>query len=290
MDKKFVSNRYDFVYLFDVIDGNPNGDPDGGNSPRTDLETGHGLVTDVCLKRKVRNFVEIAVASGECPAEGNELFIREKAILNQLITEEVNKVESKEKDIVASARERMCLRYYDVRTFGAVMAMGEKGKNAGQVRGPIQFTFGRSIDPIFPSEHTITRMAVATEKESEKQAGDNRTMGRKSTVPYALYRAHGFITPHLAKDTGFDESDLELFWKALGGMFDLDRSAARGLMSARRLIVFKHRSMLGNAPAHKLLELVQVKPRNPEMPARSFYDYEVTIGKLPDGIELIELI
>ncbi len=283
-----LENRIDFIYLFDVKDGNPNGDPDAGNLPRIDSETGMGLVTDVCLKRKVRNYVDISKEK----AAGYDIFIREKAILNNLIdaaydTEKVKS--SDDKDKVQSARDVMCSKYYDVRTFGAVMSTG---KNAGQVRGPIQFTFARSIDPIFATEHSITRMAVATEKEAEKQGGDNRTMGRKATVPYGLYLAHGFISPNLADKTGFNKDDLDLFFEALKGMFDLDRSAARGLMSARKLIVFRHESKLGNAPANELFDLVTVRRKDDSKPARAFSDYEIEIDKsrLPAGVSVDELI
>ena len=279
-----LKNRIDFVYIFDVQDGNPNGDPDAGNLPRVDAETGMGLVTDVCLKRKVRNYVQIAKEL----ADGYDIFIKEKAILNNSIdaAHEEETVKSA-KDKTMAARDIMCKKFYDVRTFGAVMSTG---KNAGQVRGPIQFTFARSIDPIMTSEHSITRMAVATEKEAEKQSGDNRTMGRKSTIPYGLYVCHGFISANLAKQTGFSEEDLNLFWEALKNMFDVDRSAARGLMSAQKLIVFKHKSVLGNAPANKLFDLVKVE-KNCDGVARSFSDYQVTINENPyDGVSIEELI
>lgn len=283
-----LNNRIDFIYLFDVQDGNPNGDPDAGNLPRIDAETGMGLVTDVCLKRKVRNYVQ---ARKEC-MDGFDIFIKEKAILNKLIdaSHEEESVKSKKKDgeKTEAARAVMCGRYYDVRTFGAVMSTG---KNAGQVRGPIQFTFARSIEPIAQLEHSITRMAVATEKEAESQKGDNRTMGRKSTVPYGLYMCHGFISANLAKQTGFSEEDLQLFWEALRNMFDNDRSAARGLMSAQKLIVFRHDSELGNAPANKLFDLVKVERVNGDV-ARSFSDYKVTIDRegLPSNVAIEELI
>ncbi len=282
-----LKNRIDFVYIFDVQDGNPNGDPDAGNLPRVDAETGMGLVTDVCLKRKVRNYVQMAK---EC-SEGYDIFIKEKAILNNLIDaayedEKVKKVIDKEK--MTEARSVMCMKYYDIRTFGAVMSTG---KNAGQVRGPIQFTFARSIDPIAAMEHSITRMAVATEKEAEKQGGDNRTMGRKATVPYGLYVCHGFISANLAKQTGFSEEDLDLFWEALKNMFDVDRSAARGLMSAQKLIIFKHDSVLGNAPANKLFDLVKIEKKCDGAP-RKYKDYEVTIdmGNIPTGVTMEEML
>lgn len=282
-----LKNRFDFVYIFDVQDGNPNGDPDAGNLPRVDAETGMGLVTDVCLKRKVRNYVQVAKnLSGSY-----DIFIKEKAILNNLIDEahEDESVSSaSEKDKTQAARDVMCRKYFDVRTFGAVMSTG---KNAGQVRGPIQFTFARSVEPVVTLEHSITRMAVATEKEAEKQKGDNRTMGRKATVPYGLYVCHGFVSANLARQTGFSAEDLDLFWEALKNMFDCDRSAARGLMSARKLIVFRHDSVLGNAPANALFDRVKVK-RTSENVARAFSDYEVTIdtSNLPDGVHVDELI
>jgi CRISPR-associated protein Csd2 len=283
-----IQNRYDFVLLFDVKDGNPNGDPDAGNLPRTDPETGHGLVTDVCLKRKVRNYIQLANVA----KTGYDIFIKEKAILNNLIDQayenEDVKVKAKEKgEKTEAARKYMCRTYFDVRTFGAVMSTG---KNAGQVRGPVQLTFSRSVEPIVPLEHSITRMAVATPAEAEKQKGDNRTMGRKFTVPYALYRCHGFISAPLAEQTGFSEEDLKLFWEALSNMFEHDRSAARGEMNVRKLVVFEHESKLGKHPAHKLFERVQVSRANdPGKPARNFADYKVTVDKnLIDGVRVDE--
>lgn len=280
-----LKNRIDFIYIFDVQDGNPNGDPDAGNLPRVDAETGMGLVTDVCLKRKVRNYLQVAKGC----AEGYDIFIKEKAILNKSIdaAHEEDSVKNAT-DKTSAARDVMCKKYFDIRTFGAVMSTG---KNAGQVRGPIQFTFARSIDPIAATEHSITRMAVATEKEAEKQSGDNRTMGRKATVPYGLYVCHGFISANLANQTGFTEEDLALFWDALKNMFDIDRSAARGLMSAQKLIVFKHDSMLGNAPANKLFDLVKVQKKCDGAP-RKFEDYEVTIDRdyLPAGVTIEDMI
>lgn len=275
-----IRNRYDFVFLFDVKDGNPNGDPDAGNLPRVDPETGQGLVTDVCLKRKVRNFVQLA-------APGYGVFVKEKAVLNILIDQahEQEEVKAKEKgEKTEAARAYMCKTYYDVRTFGAVMSTG---KNAGQVRGPVQLVFARSVEPVVPLEHSITRMAVATEAEAEKQQGDNRTMGRKFTIPYALYRCHGFVSASLAQQTGFSEDDLLLFWRALEEMFEHDRSAARGEMTARKLLVFKHDGVLGNAPAHKLFDLISVKRRDGATgPARSFGDYEVAFNQagVPGGV------
>ena len=280
-----LKNRIDFVYIFDVQDGNPNGDPDAGNLPRVDAETGMGLVTDVCLKRKVRNYVQVAK---NCAA-GYDIFIKEKAILNKTIDAAYEEDSVKNAtDKPSAARGYMCGKYYDIRTFGAVMSTG---KNAGQVRGPIQLTFARSIDPIASMEHSITRMAVATEKEAEKQGGDNRTMGRKATVPYGLYLCHGFISANLAQQTGFSEEDLDLFWEALKNMFDIDRSASRGLMSAQKLIVFKHESILGNAPANKLFDLVKIEKRHEGAPRR-FDDYSITVDSLniPNGVTVDELI
>ncbi len=286
---ELIKNRYDFALLFDVTDGNPNGDPDAGNLPRVDAETGMGLVTDVCLKRKVRNFVQMVKGA----VKPFDIFIKEKAVLNLLIDEshDQEEVKSKEKtgDKTEAARRWMCANYYDIRSFGAVLSTG---KNAGQVRGPIQFTFGRSVDPVVALEHSITRMAVATEAEAEKQGGDNRTMGRKFTVPYGLYFSKGFISAHLAAQTGFNDADLELFWEALKKMFDHDHSAARGMMSTRKLIVFKHSTALGNAPAHQLFDAIKIEKKDQSKPARSFDDYSVSIDKasIPPGVEVIEMI
>lgn len=303
MNNQIVNNRYDFVLLFDVKDGNPNGDPDGGNLPRVDPETGEGLVTDVCLKRKIRNYVEVVSGTKDKNdiewLARNNIFVKENSILNDAINQAVKDATGKdEKTKDAKNRDKskslMCQRFFDIRTFGAVLSTGN---NAGQVRGPVQFTFARSLDPIFPHEHTITRMAVtdAKEQQSNEQADDkggHRTMGRKATVPYGLYRAHGFITPHFAQDTGFNEQDLQLLWDALQRMFDIDHSAARGLMAMQKIIIFKHESALGNAPAHQLFERVKVTRQDENTPPRSFEDYEVKIDKseLPAGIEVIELI
>jgi len=306
-----LANRYDFVLVFDVKDGNPNGDPDAGNMPRLDAESGHGLVTDVSLKRKVRNFVGLVKDQDQRdPAEGEkrfEIYVREKAVLNlqheraysalklatapedtaQAATESVadvaltadakKKPAKKEKrkgsaDEVGLARDWMCQNFFDVRTFGAVMSTGT---NCGQVRGPVQITFARSVEPVVALEHTITRMAVTTEGEAEKQDGDNRTMGRKHTVPYGVYVAHGFVSSFLAKQTGFGEDDLELLWQALSQMFEHDRSAARGEMSTRGLYVFKHDCELGNAPSHALFDKLKVAQTNPGEVARSFDAYQV---------------
>ena len=286
--ENILKKRYDFVLLFDVKDGNPNGDPDAGNLPRLDAETGNGLVTDVCLKRKVRNFVQLA-KQGEA---GYDIFVKEKAILNNAIDEahdsEAVKVQKKDADKTEAARQFMCAKYFDIRTFGAVMSTG---KNAGQVRGPVQMTFGRSIDPIISSEHSITRMAVATEAEAEKQKGDNRTMGRKFTVPYGLYVSHGFISAHLAAQTGFTTDDLDVFWEALEKMFWEDHSAARGEMNVRGLYVFEHDSALGRAPAHELFEEIKLERKDSSIPARSFDDYKVSIDEtMPEGVTLIRKV
>ena len=303
---KQLANRYDFVLIMDVKDGNPNGDPDAGNMPRLDAESGHGLITDVSLKRKVRNFVGLVKEQDERePVDGEkrfEIYVREKAILNHqnqraysalnlavapeeqaqdatenAATDAKKKKPVKEKrkgsaDEVSQARKWMCQNFFDVRTFGAVMSIGV---NCGQVRGPVQLTFARSVEPIVALEHSITRMAVATEGEAEKQQGDNRTMGRKHTVPYGVYVAHGFVSSFLAKQTGFGDDDLELVFQALAQMFEHDRSAARGEMSTRGLYVFKHDSELGNAPAYALFERQQIKPKEGGAVARSFDAYSV---------------
>jgi CRISPR-associated protein Csd2 len=370
---ELIKNRYDFALLFDVTDGNPNGDPDAGNLPRVDAETGMGLVTDVCLKRKVRNFVHI-VKGTEKPFN---IYVKEKAVLGRAHVEafkelgielgeggkkeipngfvealselslpeglSVSEEENEDSEALAylnvafdfdkkiltefwkenksfaasnmevkllidnlsksvksrkpkaeeteKGRKWMCDNFYDIRTFGAVLSL-KSAPNCGQVRGPIQFTFGRSVDPVVALEHSITRMAVATEAEAEKQGGDNRTMGRKFTVPYGLYFSKGFISAHLAAQTGFNTDDLELFWEALKNMFDHDHSAARGMMSTRKLIVFKHSTALGNAPAHRLFDLIKITKKDLSTPARAFSDYEVIIDKdnLPQGVELMELV
>ncbi|HFD88289.1 MAG TPA: type I-C CRISPR-associated protein Cas7/Csd2 [Gammaproteobacteria bacterium] len=292
-----LQNRYDFVLLFDVKDGNPNGDPDAGNLPRVDAETGKGLVTDVSIKRKVRNYVGL-VKEEQPPFE---IYVKEKAILNDqnrrayvgigredLIADD-GKKGRKGGDAVDDARTWMCRNFYDVRSFGAVMSTGI---NCGQVRGPVQLTFARSIDPVVAQEHSITRMAVATRAEAEKQEGDNRTMGRKFTVPYGLYVAHGFISAHLANQTGFGEDDLELLWQALTNMFEHDRSAARGEMSTRGLYVFKHDSKLGNAPAHSLFERVDVMRKEGVTAPRAFSDYNINLNTtdLPSGVTLMRMV
>jgi len=282
-----IKNRYEFVLLFDVKNGNPNGDPDGGNMPRIDPETGHGITTDVCLKRKVRNYVEL-VKNDQAPFN---IYVKEKGVLTERRQPAYDTVaDEKEKSKkISLARAWMCKNFFDIRTFGAVMSAKEN--NCGQVRGPVQFAFSESIDPVVPLEASITRMAVETSKEAESQSGDNRTMGRKAYIPYGLYRVHGFISAPLAQQTGFSEEDLELFWNALINMFDHDRSASRGEMAAQKLIVFKHDSELGNAPAHQLFNTVEVKRANGnDTPPRSFSDYTVTIGEIPGGVELIEMI
>jgi len=363
-----IQNRYDFVLFFDVKDGNPNGDPDAGNLPRIDPETGHGLVTDVCLKRKVRNYVQLA--------KGDEkffdIYVKEKAVLGRAhvkafkelgiklgeaftegITKEVYEwleetgtppgisieavevdednntfsitvaADADKKEInawlkdakpskeikaaiskslkgakprrptgeeVQQGRAKMCQDYYDIRTFGGVLSLSS-APNCGQVRGPVQFTFARSVNQIVPLEHSITRMAVATEAEAEKQQGDNRTMGRKFTVPYALYRCHGFVSAPLAVQTGFSDADLELLWEAIANMFEHDHSAARGQMAARRLIVFEHKDKMGNAPSHKLFDLVTARPKQEGEVIREFSQYEIAVptkDDVPPGVMLTE--
>jgi CRISPR-associated protein Csd2 len=360
-----LKNRYDFVLLFDVKDGNPNGDPDAGNLPRLDPETGQGLVTDVCLKRKVRNYVQLVKAD----AHGYDIYVKEKAVLGRahvdafkrlgiqlgeeskavipaalaeslseldlpeglriedddrtrylVIESDADKKAVREwlketkpgKDVqkfvgdslkAAKARrptgeesekgkKEMCSAFYDVRTFGAVMSL-KSAPNCGQVRGPVQLTFARSVGQVVPLEHSITRMAVATEAEAEKQQGDNRTMGRKFTIPYGLYRCHGFVSAPLAQlpnGTGFSDDDLKLFWEALKNMFENDRSAARGEMNVRKLVAFKHESIYGNAPAHELFERLTVSPK--ATPARAYTDYDVVLNEvgLPVGITVEEMV
>ena len=294
-----IAHRYEFVYLFDVTNGNPNGDPDAGNLPRLDPETNRGLVTDVALKRKIRNFVALEQEG----APGYAIYMQEKAILNQQhqkawealdippdakdAYKKLPKDEAKARSITAW----MCSNFFDVRTFGAVMTTGV---NAGQVRGPVQLAFASSVEPVLPLEISITRMAVTTEKEAEAQSGDNRTMGRKHMLPYGLYRAHGFVSAKLAERTGFSEDDLGLLWRALINMFEHDRSAARGEMAARKLIVFEHQHPMGDAPAHVLFDSVminRVKPED-EGPARSFADYRVNLdaAALPQGVTVTEYL
>jgi CRISPR-associated protein Csd2 len=295
-----IQHRYDFVLLFDVKDGNPNGDPDAGNSPRIDPETGHGLVTDVCLKRKIRNYVCLAKAnpSNGGPEPGYDIYVKEKAVLNQQHEKAYvalglkDEKGAKKSDNETQARKWMCQTFFDIRMFGAVMSTGDKG--CGQVRGPVQFAFARSVDPIVALEQSITRMAVTNERDLEKE----RTMGRKEIVPYGMYAAHGFISPHLAAYTGFSDADLNLLWRALGrkdgdgGMFEHDRSAARGEMASQKLIAFEHESMLGNAPAHALFTRLRVTRKDSSKPARSYSDYDVSLDKsnLPPGVTVHELL
>jgi len=299
-----LNKRYDFVLLFDVTDGNPNGDPDAGNLPRIDAESGHGLVTDVCIKRKIRNFVQLK--HGE--KAPYLIFVKEKVILNNQIeqaylslnidlkkdpTDPSDGKKRKKEGVgqgseIDKARMFLCQNYFDIRAFGAVLSTGA---NAGQVRGPVQLTFGRSIDPVVAFEHSITRMAVTTAADSEKQSGDNRTMGRKFTIPYGLYRAHGFISAPLANQTGFSEDDLNLLWEALAGMFEHDRSAARGMMTTKGLYVFEHESKMGNAPAQDLFNTITVSKKHDVIAPRSFKDYEVTIAANNcKGVELKRIL
>ncbi|MDD6046956.1 MAG: type I-C CRISPR-associated protein Cas7/Csd2 [bacterium] len=289
-----IANRYEFVIFFDVENGNPNGDPDAGNMPRIDPETGYGIVTDVCLKRKIRNYVE-TVRDG---VPGYRIYVKDSVPLNRSDAEACAYlgVEPDEKSLKAAKkkddkldeklRNFMCENFFDIRTFGAVMTTFVKGAlNCGQVRGPVQLGFARSIDPILPQEVTITRVAITTEADAEKKGTE---MGRKYIVPYALYRAEGYVSANLArKVTGFSEDDLQLLWKAILNMFEHDHSAARGKMAVRELIVFRHDSELGNAPAHKLFELVRAAKRNEEITApRSYSDYAVTVdeAQLPAGV------
>lgn len=286
-----IENRYDFVLLFDVKDGNPNGDPDAGNLPRVDAETGCGLVTDVSLKRKVRNYV--GMVKGEQPPF--EIYVKEKAVLNKQHERAYEAIgasdATKGDDKVDAARDWMCRNFYDVRTFGAVMSTGV---NCGQVRGPVQLTFARSVDPIVAQEHSITRMAVTSEREleSRRREGENRTMGRKHTVPYGLYMTRGFVSSHLAAQTGFSDNDLDLLWEALSNMFEHDRSAARGEMATRGLYVFRHESQLGNAHAHSLFARIQPKRKEEAVVPRDFADYQVSIDKesLPSGVSLTQVV
>jgi len=373
-DDATLRNRYDFVLLFDVQDGNPNGDPDAGNLPRLDAETGQGLVTDVSLKRKVRNYVGLTKQQSDGEFEdGFDIYVKEKAVLGhahveafkklgislgeekivempvdleetvrdmplpdgiERITDEEGRLSLKlaavldkaevtdwlkdnpeldkeaakfidkavkgtkarkpTRDETERGRAQMCQDFYDIRSFGAVLSL-KTAPNCGQVRGPVQMTFARSVDPIIAAEHSITRMAVATEAEAEKQQGDNRTMGRKHTVPYGLYRGHGFVSAFLARQTRFDADDLALLWKALEQMFEHDRSAARGQMATRGLYVFKHDTELGNAPAHELFDLIRIQRRDPKVPSRSISDYSIVsppAGRLErfPQVELIKLV
>lgn len=304
-----MNNRYDFVYLFDCKDGNPNGDPDAANAPRVDPQDMHGLVSDVCLKRKIRDFVALARAG----QEHYSIYVQHHGVLEAVhkaayenlkivavsepaeensegdepnsTSKSKGKAKRQAPSDVKLARQWICDRYFDVRTFGAVMST--KTYNAGQVRGPVQLSFSRSIDPILPLDLSITRVAVANEKE---KVGKDTTMGRKNLIPYGLYRCHGFISAHLARETGFSKDDLALLWEALTQMFDHDRSASRGTMAPQKLIIFKHDSALGNAPAHKLFERVTVTRKQEAAVPRAFSDYSVTVdrAKLPSGVEIIE--
>lgn len=285
--KNSINKRYEFVLLFDVENGNPNGDPDAGNMPRIDPETSCGLVTDVCLKRKIRNYVEFVKKD----SNGYDIYVKEGSVLNRqhrkayevLNIEPEPKKLPKNKEDAMKIVDFMCTNFYDIRTFGAVMTTEV---NCGQVRGPVQINFARSIDPIVQSEVTITRMAVANEKDAEKE----RMMGRKYIVPYGLYRTEGYISVPFAEKSGFSDEDLNLLWEALINMFDYDHSAARSKMASRKLFVFEHSSPLGNAPAHKLFDCIKSKRINDNAPARTFSDYEVIIDKdaIPQGVTLIE--
>lgn len=293
-----IRNRYDFVILFDVENGNPNGDPDAGNMPRIDPETGLGLITDVCLKRKIRNYVEM-VKEDE---QGYKIYIKENVPLNRsdrtalqyvginaeedkALKEAIKKMKKEDPELDLKLRDFMCQNFFDVRTFGAVMTTFVKAAlNCGQVRGPVQLGFAQSVDPIIPQEVTITRVAITTEADAENKETE---MGRKHIVPYGLYRAEGFVSANLArKVTGFSEEDLALLWEAILNMFEHDHSAARGKMAVRELIVFKHDSEFGNAPAHKLFEAVQVQRVNPDIPPRKYADYSVEVDetKIPEGV------
>lgn len=302
-----IKNRYEFVMLFDCENGNPNGDPDAGNMPRIDPETGYGIVTDVCLKRKIRNYVELA-KEGE---ENFNIFIKENVPLNRSENEafnelgienasEIKKEELQKKvknlksqgvDVDTQVKDYLCGKFFDIRTFGAVLTTCVKGAlNCGQVRGPVQFSFARSVDRVVPQELTITRTAITTETDAEKKSTE---MGRKYIIPYGLYRAEGYVSANLArKVTGFSEEDLALLWQAIINMFDFDHSAARGKMALRELIVFKHDSELGNAPAYKLFDTVQVKRIDETLPARAYTDYEVSLDEtaVPDGVTVMRMI
>lgn len=289
-------NRYDFIFMFDANDANPNGDPDAGNLPRVDPETGQGLVTDVCLKRKVRNYVDLKYSDEQGQGEGprHEIYFADHAVLNNqhlrayehIGEKPAQKKLPKDVEKAKALTAFMCRNFYDIRTFGAVMTTEV---NCGQVRGPVQLSFARSVDPVISSEHAITRSSVTNERDLEKE----RTMGRKFTVPYGLYVARGFVNPFLAKQTEFSEEDLNLLWESLMNAFEFDQSAARpaGSMATRKLIVFKHDAELGNAPSHKLFDLVTVNRKDESKPARDFADYDVSINKdaVPQGVELVEM-
>lgn len=292
-----IKNRYDFQILFDVENGNPNGDPDAGNMPRIDPETGLGIVTDVCIKRKVRNYVE-AVKEGE---QGYRIYIKDNVPLNtsdreayaalQTDEKKIKDMKKSDPEIDQKIRDYMCREFFDIRVFGAVMTTFVKAAlNCGQVRGPVQFGFARSIDPVMPQEVTITRVAITTEADAEKKGTE---MGKKYIIPYGLYRMEGYISANLArKTTGFSEEDLSLLWEALINMFDLDHSAARGKMAVRRLVVFKHDSELGNAPSYKLFDRIRVVRREGVEVPRSYEDYQVTIDEanMPQGVTCLSLV
>ena len=290
-----IKNRYEFVVLFDVKNGNPNGDPDAGNMPRMDPETGCGLVTDVCLKRKIRNYVEMVKED----ATGYRIYVKENVPLNrsdgeayaalELTEKNIKEKKKADPDIDRKLRDWMCRNFFDIRTFGAVMTTFVKAAlNCGQVRGPVQLGFATSVDQIVPQEVTITRVAITTEADAEKKGTE---MGRKYIVPYGLYRCHGYISANLArKTTGFSEEDLALLWQAIINMFEYDHSAARGEMAVQELIVFKHDSELGNAPAHKLFDAVKVRRKEGVVTPRSYDDYELTIEQLPEGVTCTRMI
>jgi CRISPR-associated protein Csd2 len=304
MYENAINNRYDFIMLYDVENGNPNGDPDAGNMPRIDPETGHGIVTDVCIKRKIRNYVDM-IKEGE---KGFNIYIRQNAILNHNdlvagealgIKQELEKIQKSEKtaakkegaalkkahlNIDIRLRDSMCQHFYDIRAFGAVMTTFVKGAlNCGQVRGPIQIAFGRSVDPIFSRDISITRVAITTEEDALKK--DNE-MGRKHIVPYALYKQEGFISANLARQTtGFNDADLELLWDSIQNMFEFDRSAARGKMTLRELIIFRHESALGNAPSQKLFDLVKISRKEGVSVPRAYSDYNIAVEDVPSGIK-----
>ena len=288
-----IQNRYDFVILFDVENGNPNGDPDAGNMPRSDPESGYGIVTDVCLKRKIRNYVE--TVKEDTP--GYRIYIKDQVPLNRSdnealtylgVTGDLKAAKKADPQLDVKIRDFMCQNFFDIRAFGAVMTTFVKGAlNCGQVRGPVQLSFARSVDPIVPQEVTITRVAITTEKDAE---GKGTEMGRKYIVPYGLYRAEGYISANLArKTTGFSQEDLELLWEAILNLFENDHSAARGKMAVRDLIIFRHDCELGNAPSHKLFDLVEVRRKEEVAVARCYGDYEVSVAEeaLPAGVTCI---
>lgn len=286
-----IRNRYEFAIIFDVENGNPNGDPDAGNMPRVDPETGYGIVTDVCLKRKIRNYVEVVKEDepgyGIYIKSGVPLVISDKKAFEALNTNEseVKKLKKDNPEIDGKIRDFMCENFFDIRTFGAVMTTFVKASlNCGQVRGPVQLSFARSVDPIFPQEITITRCAITTEADAEK---NTNTMGNKFIVPYGLYVAEGYISANLArKVTGFSEDDLELLWNAIINMFEYDHAAARGKMAVRKLVIFKHDCELGNTPSYKLFDAIKIKRREDVKVARSYNDYEITISEseIPQGV------